>query len=427
MLKKVVYDRKLIIRNMSNESKPRLARLTAILTQLQTKQVLTAREIAEKHEVSIRTVYRDIRILEKSGVPIITEEGKGYTLMQGYNLPPVMFTEAEANALITVEQLITKDKDDSLTEQYRQAITKIKSVLQHSQKAKTQLLSERIHIRDSDYIKQTSSYLVILQLAITNFNLVEMQYQSAENETSQRTIEPFAVYSTQGNWLLIAFCRLRRDFRSFRLDRIQQIKVLEQQFESHQMTLQEYFEICRKKYLSTPDIPLSPPAITFVPSNNKTQDIKMEKVTIEPFKVVGITVRTTNQNGQGIKDIGALWQRFQAEQLFHKIPNKVDGEVYSIYTDYEGDHTQPYTTLLGCRVANLDEVPEGMTGMTFDGGNYKKVVSKGDLTQGVVGQDWMKIWQMNDLKRTYQADFEIYGEKAQDLNNAEVEILVGVE
>ena len=97
------------------KDKPRLARLTAILTQLQSKRILTAREIAEKHDVSIRTVYRDIRTLESSGIPIITEEGKGYALMEGYNIPPVMFTEEEANALITAEQLINKNKDNSLS------------------------------------------------------------------------------------------------------------------------------------------------------------------------------------------------------------------------------------------------------------------------------------------------------------------------
>jgi len=81
------------------DKKPRISRLTAILTQLQSKQLLTAREIAEKHHVSVRTIYRDIRTLENSGIPIVTEEGKGYSLMQGFNLPPVMFTEKEANSL----------------------------------------------------------------------------------------------------------------------------------------------------------------------------------------------------------------------------------------------------------------------------------------------------------------------------------------
>jgi len=132
---------------MSDKEKPRLSRLTSILTQLQSKRLLTAKEIAEKHSVSIRTVYRDIRTLEKSGVPIIAENGQGYSLMEGFNLPPIMFSEHEANALITAEQLIIKNKDKSFIEQYKSAITKIKSVLRHSQKDKVNLLSQRIFFR----------------------------------------------------------------------------------------------------------------------------------------------------------------------------------------------------------------------------------------------------------------------------------------
>lgn len=95
------------------EEKPRLSRLTAIITQLQSKRIVTASNLAERHNVSVRTIYRDIRTLEKSRIPIITEEGKGYSIMEGYHLPPVLFTEDEANALITVEQQAIKNKDQS--------------------------------------------------------------------------------------------------------------------------------------------------------------------------------------------------------------------------------------------------------------------------------------------------------------------------
>ena len=239
------------------EEKPRLSRLTAILTQLQSKRILTAREIAEKHNVSVRTIYRDIRTLENSGIPIVTEEGKGYSLVQGFNLPPVMFTEKEANALLTAEQLIRKNKDKSFTEEFQNAIFKIKSVLRHSQKEKIELLSDRIAFRANIQNQKTSNYLMILQSTITNFNVVEIEYTSLQGKTTMRTIEPFALYSTQENWLLIAFCQLRKDFRVFRLDHIQRLTVQNQHFEPQKMTLQEYFEICAKKYKTTPDIPLS--------------------------------------------------------------------------------------------------------------------------------------------------------------------------
>lgn len=242
---------------MNEIEKPRLSRLTAILTQLQSKRILTAGEIAEKYNVSKRTVYRDIRTLENSGIPIITIEGKGYSIMQGFNLPPIMFTELEANALMTAEKLIQKNKDESLTKQYENAVSKIKSVLRHSQKEKIELLSERIVFRNNLKNEKTSNYLMTIQSAISNFNLIEIEYNSLRGEFTKRTIEPFALYSIQDNWLLIAICRLRNDFRVFRLDHIRKLVVQNQHFEPQKITLQEYFEICREKYLTTPDTPLS--------------------------------------------------------------------------------------------------------------------------------------------------------------------------
>lgn len=151
----------------------------------------------------------------------------------------------------------------------------------------------------------------------------------------------------------------------------------------------------------------------------------MEKLTIAPFKVIGISVRTTNENGRGIKDIGGLWGKFMGENILAAIPNKVDDTIYAIYTDYEGDHTKPYTTILGCKVQHLDNIPNGMNGKEIEGGTYVNLPAKGDIMQGIVGSKWGEIWQM-DLDRTYIADFEIYGEKTKDVNNAEVDILIGI-
>ena len=239
------------------DEKPRLSRLTAIITQLQSKKNITAKYLAEKHSVSVRTIYRDIRTLENSGIPIIAVEGKGYQIMEGYQLPPVMFTEQEANALITAEQIILKNKDQSFVENYSNAITKIKSVLRFSQKEKVDLLGDRIFFRENLENEITSDYLMSIQSGITNFNLLDITYNSLENKLTKRVVEPFAIYSTQGNWLLIAFCRLRQEFRAFRIDLIEDLKILNESFEAHNMTLEEYFEECRKKYQSTPDTPLS--------------------------------------------------------------------------------------------------------------------------------------------------------------------------
>lgn len=237
--------------------KPRLTRLTAILTQLQSKRLVTARDIAEKHQVSIRTVYRDIRTLGRSGIPIVTEEGKGYSIMEGYKLPPVMFSEEEANALITAEQIIANNKDQSLADHYHSAIEKIRSVLSYAQKGKSELLSERLEIRTPANNAQTSNYLMSLQSSVTNYQLVNIDYLSLQDKRTTRNVEPFALIHTQDNWVLIAYCRLRSDFRLFRLDCIQRLSPLAEHFAPHTLTLSEFFEASRKKWNTTPDIPLS--------------------------------------------------------------------------------------------------------------------------------------------------------------------------
>ncbi|WP_124979454.1 helix-turn-helix transcriptional regulator [Nonlabens xiamenensis] len=223
-----------------NETK-RLPRLTAILTQLQTKRLLTSTELANKFSVSVRTIYRDIRALEQAGVPIITEEGKGYSLMEGYQIPPVMFTESQANALITAEQLVLKNKDASFVKEYSEAIEKVKAVLKYNLQDKVNLLSERTRFSQNLNRERNSNNLSELQFALTNFLLVSVDYLNADNKPTSRILEPFALLSTE-NWLLVAYCRLRKEFRFFRLDRIKKLQVLNEYFEPHKMTLQEYFD-----------------------------------------------------------------------------------------------------------------------------------------------------------------------------------------
>ncbi|HOZ39499.1 MAG: YafY family transcriptional regulator [Flavobacteriales bacterium] len=226
---------------MPHSDTKRLTRLTAILTRLQTKRLVTAPELAAKFSVSIRTIYRDIRALEEAGIPVITEEGKGYLLMDHYRLPPVAFTEKEANALIAAKQLVLKTTDSSFIAHYAEAIDKITSVLDHGLKDKINLLVDRTQFKNIENIPRTSDNLSELQFAITNYRVVRITYTNAEQLTSDRSIEPFALLSTE-NWLLVAWCRSRKEFRYFRLDRIEQMAVLPDQFTPHDMTLQQFFE-----------------------------------------------------------------------------------------------------------------------------------------------------------------------------------------
>lgn len=227
---------------MNENDTKRLSRLTAILIQLQTKRLLTATTLAAKFGVSNRTIYRDIRALEKASVPILTEDGKGYTLMEGYKIPPVMFTESQANALILAEQLVLKNKYTSFIKDYLEAVDKIKAVLKQAEKDKANLLADRTRFEQNMNRERNSNNLSQLQNALTNLCLTKIDYTNEDHKTTSRLIEPFALISTTDNWLMVAWCRLRKEFRYFRLDRISKMEILSGKFAPHKMTLQEYFD-----------------------------------------------------------------------------------------------------------------------------------------------------------------------------------------
>lgn len=236
---------------MNDSDIKRVSRLTAIVMQLQTKRMLTATELAARFSVSTRTIYRDIRALEQAGIPVITEDGKGYMLMEGYRVPPVMFSESEANALITAEQLVLKSKDSSFSRDYTAAINKVKAVLRQDAKDKAELLSVRIAVTPALPDNSRSDILSTIQQALTSLSVLHITYSSEHGkEHTERKIEPFAMYySQEGNWLLIAYCRLRSDYRMFRLDKILGIKVLDEKFPLHKLTLAEYLEQKRKNFV----------------------------------------------------------------------------------------------------------------------------------------------------------------------------------
>lgn len=151
----------------------------------------------------------------------------------------------------------------------------------------------------------------------------------------------------------------------------------------------------------------------------------MKTIEVKPFYIIGITVRTSNMNNQAANDIPLLWQRFINENTIEQIPSKLSNEIISMYTEYEGDHTLPYTTLLGCKVSSLAQIPRGMTGIAVEGGTYLKFTAKGDLTKGVVIQKWVEIWNQ-DLARKFTHDYEVYGDKASNASDAEVDIFIAV-
>lgn len=219
-----------------------LSRLISILTLLKSKRILTATELSEKFQVSVRTIYRDIRKLETAGVPVIPIEGRGYSLMDGYSVAPVQFSEKQANALITAHHLVKQTEDSSFVENFEEALTKIKSVFKSSVLEKSEVLNRRIYVYNKSYEPLASNALSEIQLAITNLNYVEINYRKANDpEISFRKIEPYAFFSTEQKWILMAWCHLRNEFRAFRIDRIQHFKILEEKFVDRKFNLQNYF------------------------------------------------------------------------------------------------------------------------------------------------------------------------------------------
>jgi len=147
-----------------------LPRLISLLTLLKSKRLLTATELADKYTVSVRTIYRDIRKLEEAGIPVYSIEGKGYSLVDNYAVPPVQFTEKEANALITAQHIIKQSKDASFVHDFNEALVKIKSVFRTSIQEKSELLNDKLYVFNMEYEDHASNALSEIQLAITHFN-----------------------------------------------------------------------------------------------------------------------------------------------------------------------------------------------------------------------------------------------------------------
>lgn len=245
-------------RSMSDKDLKRVSRLTALLTLLQTKRVHTAPALAAKFGVSVRTIYRDMRALEAAGVPLLSTEGKGYELMESYRLPPLMFTETEANALLAAEQLAAAGADAALAEALGSAVAKVRAVLRHPVHAGVERLAGRMAVSPQFSTVPRSHLLPRLQQAITAYEVLRVQYRSRQaNDKTERDVEPFALYySREGAWLLVAWCRLRGDFRMFRLDGLERVTATGQHFVPHRQTL-EKFLADRQKNFRPPDIPLS--------------------------------------------------------------------------------------------------------------------------------------------------------------------------
>jgi len=231
----------------------RLDRLSAILIQLQSRKTLRAQDIADRFQISLRTVYRDIRSLEEGGIPIIGEAGLGYSLVEGYRLPPVIFTREEATALITAEKLVLSLTDTANGNSYSLALDKIRAVLKTTDKDYLEHIDHRIEViknnkRKPELLAQANPLQIILN-AIASKKVMQLNYFAYyRQEHTCRLIEPIGVFYLDHYWHLIAWCRERKGYRDFRFDRITSVYATEEQFVDHHPSLKSYLRDQYEKY-----------------------------------------------------------------------------------------------------------------------------------------------------------------------------------
>ena len=212
---------------MSDESVKRFDRIVSILIQLQSKKIVRAQDLADRFEVSLRTIYRDIRTLESSGVPIVSEAGVGYSIMEGYRLPPVMFTKEEAGSFVAAEKLMEQFTDDTLGAYFKSAMYKIKSVLRGKERDWIDAIESKVSINEPQglFNKDIPDALEIIFESIGEKKQLVLKYLALQaDEPTTRLIEPVGLFHENNYWYLMAYCHLRKDYRQFRTDRMLQVK-----------------------------------------------------------------------------------------------------------------------------------------------------------------------------------------------------------
>jgi predicted DNA-binding transcriptional regulator YafY len=224
----------------------RLDRLTAILTQLQTGRKVIAENLAERFHVSSRTIYRDIQSLKEAGIPVIGEAGNGYSMVEGFKVPPVMFSPEEVITFKMADKVIEKYTDLAFAAQFKSALDKITAVLRQEHKAVLNNLDSTVVIRQhgTEHIKPSySNVLNLILAALHRKEVLKLTYDAlwGENKT-ERVVEPVGIYLYYNYWYLLAWCRLRNDYRVFRTDRITEIRPTGILFSDKHPNLKAYLE-----------------------------------------------------------------------------------------------------------------------------------------------------------------------------------------
>lgn len=206
----------------------RADRLFRIVQLLRSGRLQTARHLAEKLQVSHRTIYRDVQDLQLSGVPITGEAGVGYTLRRDFDIPPLMFDREEITALVLGARMVQAWGGMQLTEAANRALRKIEAVLPTDLRERIdEVLLYAPGFRVSTELR---TRLDALHSAAQERHIVLIAYAREDGQQSVRRVHPLALYFWGGAWTLAAWCELRSDFRSFRVDRMEHLESLGEVF-----------------------------------------------------------------------------------------------------------------------------------------------------------------------------------------------------
>jgi predicted DNA-binding transcriptional regulator YafY len=227
----------------------RMDRLLGIVTTLQSKKFVPAEKIASKFNISIRTVYRDIKAMQELGIPISFETGKGYFVVEGYFLPPVSFTKEEARAILLMQFVVERFTDRSIVKHYTSAFDKIKTVMQAEELDKLEGLQQNTMLQTYHAADLPYEFLSIIQNGIANKTQLQLAYCNKEEIKSKRLIEPIGLIFYAFNWHVIAWCYERKEYRDFRVSRIVNVRDTEKAFakKSH-LSLNEYIHCLQVEY-----------------------------------------------------------------------------------------------------------------------------------------------------------------------------------
>lgn len=223
----------------------------AMVVQLQSRRVVRAEDIASHFEISVRTVYRDFAALSEAGIPIVAEPGIGYSLLKGYHLPPVMFTAEEASALTLGGKLVDHLTDASLSREMNSALLKIRSLLSRDRQDYLERLDRSTVIVDrgsSPDPNPVGATLITVQRALAERRVLSIDYQGKMHSAgTHRQVEPLGLVYYAEHWHLIAYCRLRRELRDFRTDRISRLELENETYSPHEeFSLVQYLQTCKE-------------------------------------------------------------------------------------------------------------------------------------------------------------------------------------